>query len=294
MGDNRGASDDSRFWGPVPRDWFIGGAFATYWPPKQDRPPLAARLRVRRLGSAGPLRHHAPPCRRVAAPRGRQAASRSAARSNGRKLFIHDRRLGVALRRRAPTRPGAAAWPGRWSPPRSCSTSTRLTPARRPRARRAQRLQAAHRRRRATSSTRSCCAPPPKVWVVSRCARGIDARGLHRTNLDALRDALRGVARPGVLCLSDGFPLGKDFPWPLPRRSSTATRRARRSPPRRSSRRSRATGSCTAPTRLHPGWDFARARRLLDARAPRGDPRLGVSPLHRMSFQSLAYQQLAL
>jgi signal peptidase I len=35
MGDNRGASDDSRFWGPVPRDWIIGGAFATYWPPKR-------------------------------------------------------------------------------------------------------------------------------------------------------------------------------------------------------------------------------------------------------------------
>jgi signal peptidase I len=33
MGDNRGASDDSRFWGPVPREWIIGGAFATYWPP---------------------------------------------------------------------------------------------------------------------------------------------------------------------------------------------------------------------------------------------------------------------
>ena len=35
MGDNRGSSDDSRFWGPVPREWVIGGAFATYWPPKR-------------------------------------------------------------------------------------------------------------------------------------------------------------------------------------------------------------------------------------------------------------------
>jgi len=33
MGDNRGASDDSRYWGPVPRAWIIGNAFATYWPP---------------------------------------------------------------------------------------------------------------------------------------------------------------------------------------------------------------------------------------------------------------------
>ncbi len=35
MGDNRGESDDSRFWGPVPTAWIIGPAVATYWPPSR-------------------------------------------------------------------------------------------------------------------------------------------------------------------------------------------------------------------------------------------------------------------
>ncbi|MGC9220411.1 MAG: signal peptidase I [Solirubrobacteraceae bacterium] len=32
MGDNRGISDDSRYWGPIKQSWIVGVAFATYWP----------------------------------------------------------------------------------------------------------------------------------------------------------------------------------------------------------------------------------------------------------------------
>jgi signal peptidase I len=35
MGDNRDSSDDSRYWGPIPKKNVIGEAFVTYWPPKR-------------------------------------------------------------------------------------------------------------------------------------------------------------------------------------------------------------------------------------------------------------------
>ena len=68
-----------------------------------------------------------------------------------------------------------------------------------------------------------------RVVIVSRCAPGIDARGLHVTNLAALRDALARVACPGCVCLSDGSPSARSNTsrW----RSSAGTPRAPRSRP---------------------------------------------------------------
>lgn len=39
LGDNRGASDDSRFWGPVQVSSVIGQAVVVYWPPDRAGPP---------------------------------------------------------------------------------------------------------------------------------------------------------------------------------------------------------------------------------------------------------------
>jgi len=134
-----------------------------------------------------------------------------------------------------------------------------------------------------------------RVFVVSRCVRGIDARGLHKTNLAALRDAMRGVSRgiPGdVLCLVDGFSVA---PFERPQRAivdGDATSAAI------------AAASIVAKVTRdrymrhadleHPGWSFAEHVGYSTPVHREAIMRQGVSPLHRMSFQSLAYQQLAL
>jgi ribonuclease HII len=47
-----------------------------------------------------------------------------------------------------------------------------------------------------------------RVSVTVRCVRGIDARGLHVTNLAALARSLERVAVADAVCLVDGFSLG--------------------------------------------------------------------------------------
>jgi ribonuclease HII len=132
-----------------------------------------------------------------------------------------------------------------------------------------------------------------RVHVVSRCAGGIDQRGLHRTNLAALRDALRGVAVPGCLCLSDGFSLGKDFEWetrPIVDGDATSAAIAAASIVAKVSR----DRFMKRAEQDHPGWGFAEHVGYSTPEHREAIQRLGVSPLHRLSFQSAAYQQLAL
>ena len=131
-----------------------------------------------------------------------------------------------------------------------------------------------------------------RVAVISRCAPGIDRRGLHVTNLAALRDALRRVARPGCICLSDGFPVrevgheqravvGGDARSAAIAAASVIAKVTRD----RYMRRADA---------LHPGWEFASHVGYATPEHRAAIERLGVSPLHRLSFQSAAYQQLSL
>ncbi len=131
-----------------------------------------------------------------------------------------------------------------------------------------------------------------RVAVVSRCAPGIDARGLHKTNLAALRDALLRVACPGTVCLSDGFPvaalghaqravIGGDATSAAIAAASVIAKETRD----RYMRRADA---------LHPGWEFARHVGYATPEHRSAIERQGVSPLHRLSFQSAAYQQLSM
>jgi ribonuclease HII len=131
-----------------------------------------------------------------------------------------------------------------------------------------------------------------KVAIVTRCAPGIDARGLHVTNLAALRDALARVACDGCVCLSDGFPvrgleheqravIGGDAKSAAIAAASVIAKETRDRYMRRADV-------------AHPGWEFAQHVGYATPEHREAIERLGVSPLHRLSFQSAAYQQLGL
>ena len=128
-------------------------------------------------------------------------------------------------------------------------------------------------------------------------ARGIDARGLHLTNLAALRDAAARRSPRGVdgevLCLLDGFSVRR---FGRPQQRAIVDGDATSAAIAAASIIAKVTRDrfMRRADERHPGWSFAEHVGYSTPEHREAIMRQGVSPLHRMSFQSLAYQQLAL
>lgn len=226
-----------------------------------------------------------------ASPSGSGSRSGSGSARRGRRLFQHDRRLGVRYVAGA-DEAGRGCLAGPLVAAGVLFDLERLRPAD------VRALSVLNDSKQHTQETREELYPrvlriATRVHVVSRCARGIDGRGLHRTNLAALRDALRGVAVDGCLCLSDGFALGQDFEWecrPIVDGDAKSAAIAAASIVAKVTR----DRFMRRAEERHPGWGFVDHVGYSTPEHREAIRRQGVSPLHRMSFQSAAYQQLAL
>jgi ribonuclease HII len=129
-----------------------------------------------------------------------------------------------------------------------------------------------------------------QVAVTARCVRGIDERGLHVTNLAGLREMLVRVACPGALCLSDGFSVGE---IPFERKAVVG-----------GDAKSAAIAAASIVAKVsrdrymhkiaeqYPEWNFESHVGYSTPTHRDTIQRLGVTPLLRMSFASVAYQQL--
>ena len=248
MGDNRGSSDDSRFWGPVPSNWIIGGAFATYWPPKPHRAPLRRGRRRRDRGTSARAQRAK-----------RRALDRLApvpVRPRARLPLRGRRRRGRARLPRRPARRGRGAVRPRGADPvATCARSPRsTTPSSTP-------------PRRARRCTRACCARPRASRSPrAACAASTSAACTTPTS-PRCATCLPASAATGCLCLSDGFPVPADGLRPAAgRRRGRDERRHRR---RLGHRQGHARPLHAADGGALPGLGVRDPRRLLDARAPR-------------------------
>jgi ribonuclease HII len=132
-----------------------------------------------------------------------------------------------------------------------------------------------------------------RASVVIRCVRGIDDRGLHNTNIEALASALERVAPDNdATCLVDGFSLRE---CAVPHRAviegdGTSAAIAAASVLAKVTRDRYMHGA----GREHPGWGFEEHVGYSTPEHREAIERIGISPLHRRSFQSVAYAQLQL
>ena len=132
-----------------------------------------------------------------------------------------------------------------------------------------------------------------RVCVVIRSAAGIDRRGLHNTNIEALANALERLD-PGeeAISLVDGFSLPR---CSVPHRrviggDATSAAIAASSVVAKVTRDRYMRDAALE----HPGWGFEEHVGYSTPEHRAAIDRLGISPLHRRSFQSVAYTQLGL
>jgi ribonuclease HII len=131
-----------------------------------------------------------------------------------------------------------------------------------------------------------------RVAIVCRCVRTIDAGGLHANNLDALCAALDRVACEEAICLVDGFSLPK----------LAHEQRAVIGGDGRSAAIAAASVLAKVTRDRHmrrideldARWDFATNVGYSTPEHRAAIAAHGISPLHRRSFASIAYQQLTL
>jgi ribonuclease HII len=131
-----------------------------------------------------------------------------------------------------------------------------------------------------------------RVSVAVRCVRGIDGRGLHNTNLEALASSLERVACDGAACLVDGFPLPgcKVDHRPVVDGDATSAAIAAASVIAKVSRDRYMHRAESA----YPGWGFQENVGYSTPEHRDAIAQNGISILHRRSFASVAYKQLAL
>jgi ribonuclease HII len=132
-----------------------------------------------------------------------------------------------------------------------------------------------------------------RVSVVVRSAAGIDRRGLHVTNLEALSNALERL-RPGrdATCLVDGFSLPRCAVRhrAVVEGDGTSAAIAAASVIAKVTRDRYMHGAAL----VHPGWGFEEHVGYSTPEHRQAIQTIGISPLHRRSFQSVAYSQLKL
>jgi ribonuclease HII len=131
-----------------------------------------------------------------------------------------------------------------------------------------------------------------RVAITVRCVRGIDARGLHVTNLAALARCLERVTVPGAVCLTDGFMV----PSCSVAHRAVVDGDAKSAAVAAASVVAKVTRDryMTSVDGAYPQFGFAGNVGYSTPEHRAAIIEHGPSDLHRRSFQSIAYSQLEL